>query len=307
MHDPEVIPLWFGESDLVTADFIRDAAKQALDEGRTFYNYPRGILPLREALQRYHARIYGLELHPDRITVAGLDHADRGVRHAVPGRPRRRGDPDRPLLAQRAQRLHHDGRHTRRRAAGRGAAAAGISTSTRSGAAITPRTKAVYVNSPSNPTGWVMTRARPGGAARPVPPARARADRRRGLPPQRPRRPRAGAVLPDAGRPGRAGVRAQRLLQGLGDDRLAAGLDGAPAEPGRAHGGAGRVQQHRRHRVRPVRRHRRPGAGRGVRRRVQRPLPPQRRPGHEDCWAAIRASGCWRRRAHSTPSPGSRG
>ena len=26
-------------------------------------------------------------------------------------------------------------------------------------AAVTPRTKAVYVNSPSNPTGWVMTRA----------------------------------------------------------------------------------------------------------------------------------------------------
>ena len=32
-----------------------------------------------------------------------------------------------------------------------------------------------------------------------------------------------------AGRPRRAGVRAQRLLQGLGDDRLAAGLDGPPA------------------------------------------------------------------------------
>src|SRR5215211_7895321 len=34
LHDPEVIPLWFGESDLVTPAFIRDAAKQALDEGR---------------------------------------------------------------------------------------------------------------------------------------------------------------------------------------------------------------------------------------------------------------------------------
>ena len=120
MHDPEVIPLWFGESDLVTAAFIRDAAKRALDEGRTFYNYPRGILPLREALQRYHARIYGIELHPDRITVAGLDHADGGERHAVPRRPRRRGDPDRPLLAQRAQCLHDDGRRPRRRAPGRG-------------------------------------------------------------------------------------------------------------------------------------------------------------------------------------------
>ena len=71
LGDPEVIPLWFGESDLVTAPFIRDAAKQALDEGRTFYNFSRGVLPLREALQRYHERIYGIDLHPDRITVPG--------------------------------------------------------------------------------------------------------------------------------------------------------------------------------------------------------------------------------------------
>ena len=43
--NPSVIPLWFGESDIVTPDFIREAAKRALDEGRTFYNYPRGIVP----------------------------------------------------------------------------------------------------------------------------------------------------------------------------------------------------------------------------------------------------------------------
>ena len=36
LGDPEVIALWFGEGDLVTPDFIRDAAKQALDEGYTF-------------------------------------------------------------------------------------------------------------------------------------------------------------------------------------------------------------------------------------------------------------------------------
>ena len=71
MHDPEVIPLWFGESDLVTPAFIREAAKRALDEGRTFYSYSRGTLALREAIQRYHGRIYGIDLHPDRITVPG--------------------------------------------------------------------------------------------------------------------------------------------------------------------------------------------------------------------------------------------
>ena len=36
MENPDIIPLWFGEGDIVTADFIRNAAKAALD--------PRGIL-----------------------------------------------------------------------------------------------------------------------------------------------------------------------------------------------------------------------------------------------------------------------
>jgi aspartate aminotransferase len=158
MHDPEVIPLWFGESDLVTAAFIRDAAKRALDEGRTFYNYPRGILPLREALQRYHARIYGIELHPDRITAPGSTMltvvsamqclAARGdeviligpywpnVRNVCTMMGARHVD---VRLAEDGGRWHLDLDAVR--------------------AAITPRTKAVYVNSPSNPTGWVLSRS----------------------------------------------------------------------------------------------------------------------------------------------------
>ena len=157
LHDPDVIPLWFGESDLVTAPVIRDAAKQALDEGRTFYNYPRGILPLREALQRYHARIYGVELHPDRITVPGSTMltvlcamqclAARGdeviligpywpnVRNVCTMMGARHVD---VRLVEDGGRWHLDLDAVR--------------------AAITPRTKAVYVNSPSNPTGWVMSR-----------------------------------------------------------------------------------------------------------------------------------------------------
>ena len=51
-----MIPLWFGETDLVTPAFIRDAAKQALDEGRTFYTNARGIPPLREAIRDFHRR-----------------------------------------------------------------------------------------------------------------------------------------------------------------------------------------------------------------------------------------------------------
>ena len=156
LGDPEVIPLWFGESDLVTAPFIREAAKQALDEGQTFYNYPRGILPLREALQRYHQRVYGIDLHPDRITVPGSTMlsvlaavqclAARGDEVILIGPywPNIRtvclmmgAKPVDVRLDETQGRWHLD--------------------LERVAAAITPRTKAIYVNSPSNPTGWVMT------------------------------------------------------------------------------------------------------------------------------------------------------
>ena len=46
-----VIPLWFGEGDIVTPAFIRDAAKKALDDGATFYvPNMRGLQTLNEAL-----------------------------------------------------------------------------------------------------------------------------------------------------------------------------------------------------------------------------------------------------------------
>ena len=46
----DIIPLWFGESDVVTPEFIRAGAKKALDDGRTFYTFARGIPELREAI-----------------------------------------------------------------------------------------------------------------------------------------------------------------------------------------------------------------------------------------------------------------
>ena len=53
MGDPAVIALWFGEGDLATPEFIRAAAKQALDSGQTFYSHTRGRPELRRALKRY--------------------------------------------------------------------------------------------------------------------------------------------------------------------------------------------------------------------------------------------------------------
>ena len=41
--DPDVVPLWFGEGDLVTPDFVRDTAAAALQAGETFYTWQRGL------------------------------------------------------------------------------------------------------------------------------------------------------------------------------------------------------------------------------------------------------------------------
>src|SRR5580693_9023408 len=71
LGEPDVIALWFGETDLVTPSFIRDAAKQALDEGRTFYTNARGITPLREAIRDFHRRTLGADIALERITVPG--------------------------------------------------------------------------------------------------------------------------------------------------------------------------------------------------------------------------------------------
>ncbi|HSS85576.1 MAG TPA: aminotransferase class I/II, partial [Reyranella sp.] len=67
--DPEVVPLWFGEGDLVTPDFVRDAAAKGLQAGETFYTWQRGIPELRAALSAYTERLYGIRCPVDRVTV----------------------------------------------------------------------------------------------------------------------------------------------------------------------------------------------------------------------------------------------
>lgn len=65
-----VIPLWYGEGDLVTPAFVRDAAKQALDEGRTFYiPNMRGAPELATALAAYQSAQHGVPIEVDRSTV----------------------------------------------------------------------------------------------------------------------------------------------------------------------------------------------------------------------------------------------
>lgn len=66
----DVITLWYGESDIVAPDFIREAAKASLDRGETFYVPQMGGHPaLAAELAAYQSRLHGVTIGTDRSTI----------------------------------------------------------------------------------------------------------------------------------------------------------------------------------------------------------------------------------------------
>lgn len=154
---PDVIPLWFGEGDLVTPDFISRAAKDALDRGETFYTWQRGIPPLREAIAKYTARLYGIDCQADRITVTGSGMQAIALTCQAlidPGDNIAIVSPVWPNIASAITIMRGEPRHVLldRRDDGRWSLDLD-----RLFAAVDERTRAIFVNSPSNPTGWMMS------------------------------------------------------------------------------------------------------------------------------------------------------
>ena len=154
---PGIIPLWAGEGDMPTPSFITDAAATGLADGETFYTWQRGIPELREALARYYARHFGQDFAAEEFIVCGSGmHAIQLAIDAVAGA----GDelvylsPAWPNFAAAAG------------VAGATAVPVVLDRSSNGWAcdvekvraAITPKTKALFVNSPSNPTGWTADR-----------------------------------------------------------------------------------------------------------------------------------------------------
>lgn len=154
---PGLIPLWVGEGDLPTPSFISDVAARSLAAGETFYTWQRGIPELREALARYHERLYGQSFSPERffITGSGMQSVQIAVRMiAGPGDELIIPTPAWPnfgaavsVAGARTVCVPMDyaqGRFT-------------LDLDKLAGA-ITPKTRGILINSPSNPTGWTATR-----------------------------------------------------------------------------------------------------------------------------------------------------
>lgn len=67
----DVINMSVGEPDFNTPDFIKDAAKRAIDENFTFYTPVPGYLSLRKAIAAKLKNENGLDYAPEQIIVSG--------------------------------------------------------------------------------------------------------------------------------------------------------------------------------------------------------------------------------------------
>jgi (5-formylfuran-3-yl)methyl phosphate transaminase len=64
-----VIHLEVGEPDFPTPDCVKEAATRAIRDGRIGYTHSLGLRELREAICADYHTAYGVEVHPDRIVV----------------------------------------------------------------------------------------------------------------------------------------------------------------------------------------------------------------------------------------------
>lgn len=152
-----LIPLWVGEGDSATPDFINRAAIASLDAGETFYTWQRGIPALRQALSDYYARHFGAFLPMEHFYVvgSGMQAIQLGLQAlASPGDELLYFSPAWPNFAAAA--AIADALPV---AVELGYAGGGWRLDLdRLKAALTPRTRMLFVNTPSNPTGWTASR-----------------------------------------------------------------------------------------------------------------------------------------------------
>lgn len=153
--NPDVIPLWFGEGDLTTPEFISEAAMKALKAGQTFYTWQRGIPELRQAIADYTTRLYGNQCKADRITVtsSGMQAILLSCQAIIdPGDNAVVVSPVWPNIVSAVEVMGGEVRQVPLQFKNE----KWTLDLDKLFAACDERTKVLFVNSPSNPTGWMM-------------------------------------------------------------------------------------------------------------------------------------------------------
>jgi len=159
MGDPTVIPLWYGEGDLPTPDFIGAATTAALEAGHTFYTYKAGLPELRSAIADYLTGFYARPTEAERIVVSSSGmNALMLVAEALidPGDNLVIIAPVWPNIAASVSIMGGEPRLVALDPVPGGGWRLDVE---RVFAACDSRTRGIFVNSPSNPTGWMISAA----------------------------------------------------------------------------------------------------------------------------------------------------
>ena len=152
----DVLAFWFGESDEVTPEVIRQAAIDSLQRGETFYAHNLGLPELRAAIARYTSSLHpAVDASRIAVTSGGVSALMLAVQALVdagdevvavtPVWPNLTAQP--AILGATVRTVPLvpiEGEWTLDLRALR--------------AAVTSNTKLLIVNAPNNPTGWTMTR-----------------------------------------------------------------------------------------------------------------------------------------------------
>jgi aspartate/methionine/tyrosine aminotransferase len=151
-----LIPLWVGEGDVPTPAFICEAATRAMAEGKTFYTHKRGTPELRQTVADYTEGLYGVDLDVERVTItsSGMNGIVIVLQAIVaPGDNVVVVTPVWPNIMAAVAVVGGQVRAVGLDSLPEGGFRLDLD---RLADAVDARTRAIFIASPGNPTGWVM-------------------------------------------------------------------------------------------------------------------------------------------------------
>ena len=150
-----VLRLHFGESNIPTPQYIKDAAVQAMNQGYTFYTENAGLPALRDAIAAKYAALHQVDLNPRTeivVTASGVQALNVAIRCVIdPGDEAIVLTPNWPNASAN---VSLSGGFPKEITLHRGKERFGIDFDALE-ASLTPKTKLLVYASPSNPLGWV--------------------------------------------------------------------------------------------------------------------------------------------------------
>jgi aspartate/methionine/tyrosine aminotransferase len=153
----DILPFWVGEPDEPTPEFIRQAGMDSIAAGETFYTHNLGIPEIRDALSTYLGGLHaGFRSRDVAVTSAGVNALMLATQLLVdPGERVVEVVPLWPNLQEipRILGAHVDTVALKFLPSG------WVLDLDELIQKLKPGTRALYINSPNNPTGWTISRA----------------------------------------------------------------------------------------------------------------------------------------------------